>query len=342
MNAYPRRQRCEGAASLLGRLARVAVVAIIFMLPCVVVAQPANQGQPDGAVKEKRQGVPVKDDEDNVFKRMARAERHVRERKYDNATKDYVWLWNESLKVAPAFVGVRGSFLAGDMKELADLDEGARDVFISLREVCQRRLDEHGESRNDRDDWLVLNRVVSQEHLSLAWFDQVKDNPEFAPILRRVLFRLYDLLIKNKQFADYGRFIESPIQEVRNAHEMVAKHKQDMKPDKDGKLPEVDTIMLDISLKHFREHSTNVYRCLLAVGREEEAAKVASEAARLDNTAKTRIQLVEGALEADQARKEQLEILDAAQKAGEESKEAGFDKSVVEDLKGQVRAGIHL
>ena len=71
--------------------------------------------------------------------------------------------------------------------------------------------------------------------------------------------------------------------------------------------------LVEHAWQNFRDESGGVYSAMLASGRSEEAARVAQEALRLDDTPETRIALVKAALSARQASAAVKSLLDPVQ-----------------------------
>lgn len=232
----------------------------------------------------------------------------VQARKFDEATGQYVWLWRNMLKESPSMVGVRGSFMARDMGELAELHKPAHAAFVKLRDEAQARIDGGDGSINTLSDWIVLNDIVRDQDSTLAWFDRVKDDPKAMPTIRTLSFQLNDLLLSRKRWADAGRIIKDPASEAR---QMATSMKLD--PEEERELP--PEVRAALSQIH-RDAFGKLYASVLAAGRMDEAKAAAAEAIKADDSPEMRVALVSWALEADQARPEHEAWLDEAATAG--------------------------
>ena len=104
--------------------------------------------------------------------------------KHAEALKEYEWLWFNILKLDPAMVGVRVSFMAGEMRRLAEAHEPARARFGGVRDEVEARLKGERKSWDDLGDWIVLNEVTGDEDRTLAWIDRIKVDPDSGPTLR--------------------------------------------------------------------------------------------------------------------------------------------------------------
>jgi thioredoxin 1 len=227
-------------------------------------------------------------------------------RKFDEATEQYVWMWQNILKDEPAMVGVRSSFMARDMGELAELHKPAHEAFVKLRGEAQARIDGGDGSINTLSDWIVLNDIVRDQDATLAWFDRVKDDPKAIPSIRTLSFRLNELLLSRGRWADAGRIQEDPAGEVRREVQVRDSDKRrEMEPE-----------MRAIVSQLYRDRFGKLYASVLAAGRTDEAKAAAAEAIQADDSPEMRIALVSWALEADQARPEHSAWLDEAATAG--------------------------
>jgi hypothetical protein len=115
--------------------------------------------------------------------RRALADRLAADGLLNEAADEFLWVWEHS-KAFPSYSGVRVSFLSGDMKELAARHPPARARFVHLRDETGARIFASKDARRDLDDWIELNDVVGEPEKTLEWFDQVKDDEAWHPLLR--------------------------------------------------------------------------------------------------------------------------------------------------------------
>lgn len=98
----------------------------------------------------------------------------------DEATEEFVWLWEHLLEHEPAMNGVRLSFMAGDMQQLAERHEPARQAFRKLRDRQSAAVDGTNSGKQDVIDWLHLNQVIGDQEDTLRWYDRIKGRPSAA------------------------------------------------------------------------------------------------------------------------------------------------------------------
>lgn len=237
--------------------------------------------------------------------------------KHAEALVEYEWLWFNILKLDPAMVGVRVSFMAGEMQRLAEEHEPARARFGAMRDEIEARLKGERKSWDDLGDWIVLNEVTGDEDRTLAWIDRIKVDPTAAPTLRRFSFRIKNLLVSHERYADLALIIDRPLKDVQDAARMM-KMQAGMQPQVEGLPPEVAKQVREMPVRMFRESVGPVYAGMLAAGRHEEAAQVATEALKHDDTGPGRTSLVSWAIRAKCARPEVLRLLDDAAERGED------------------------
>jgi tetratricopeptide (TPR) repeat protein len=220
--------------------------------------------------------------------------------KYPEATEQLVWLWRNIPKEDPPMIGVRGSYMVAEMKQIVSQYPDAKPQFDELRSEAEKS--------DNRSDWVELNGLFGEHDKTLAWFDSVKDKPEQEKTLERIDFILEPILIKNGRWADIGNFLyKDPMKELTKLNELSKEIKQFNRKMAAG-LP-----------KEIREHdpfpgkAAVLYTALLAAGREDDAEKVAAESIRLDDSWKLREELVTLPYQQHLSRPAQLHWLEDAQ-----------------------------
>lgn len=227
--------------------------------------------------------------------RMANARNLVDRKQYAEATTEYVWLWNNIVRQEPAMTGVRGSFLASDIKRLTQLHRPARAEFVKIRDAAEARLKGEGKAWNDLDDWIVLNELLGQTDKTLEWFDRVKNDPEAQRTIERYSFRLERLLEESGRLGDLGRLLKDPVGQFRVKHDM----RKWMPPAADE---EMRRRMEEAHAEMMRDDAATTYAALLLAGREETAAEMAAEAMKRDDSSKMRVELVRKSVDNGAAR----------------------------------------
>lgn len=232
----------------------------------------------------------------------------------DEAIQEFVWLWTAT-KDEPGFGGVRGSFMASEMGRLAQRNAKAMAAFTKLRDDTARGLDGAKIDPEELDDWIVLNEVIGDEAATLEWFDRVKGDRRWKPMLARSSFRLINLLETKGRWADLGSLVDDPVAQIRRDYEFM-EHIKALDAQRDQGNEEepahLKTMMETQRKRRWLESASRTYVGVLSDGREEAALAAAIEAMRLDPDPALLDAFVELAMEAGQPRAVQLGWIDAA------------------------------
>lgn len=233
--------------------------------------------------------------------------------KFAEATEQFAWLWQNMVEEEPSYSGVRVSFMASDMQELAATSELAKQTFTKLRDDAQARLEGEDKAFEDLSDWIVLNRIVDDQGRTLEWFDRIKDRPSAPQTIARVSHLIDDLLKEENRWADWGKLLRNPDAKVRQNYGLL----QMTMSVQAGQADDDQKERMTASLRgHYRRSAGEMYSALLAAGRDEDAARVAGVVIELDDTAEARIALVQAAMMVNQSRAEQSTLLDGADAKG--------------------------
>jgi len=226
--------------------------------------------------------------------------------RYAEAAEEYAWLWRNMEGEAPAMTGVRVSFMASDMEDVANRNEDAKAVFVELRDATEARLKTDERDWDDLRDWLVLNGVVSDPRRTLGWIDRVKDTEQGLESMRRYSYLIEDLLLEHERWAEYGIIITAPAASVRREHAQI-EQMVSMMADRFNE----DTLkrMRAMQTAQFRETAAMIHAGLLAAGRDDEAWKALDVALELDSSVEMKRAVATGALRTDQVREKHLELV---------------------------------
>ena len=206
------------------------------------------------------------------------------------ATDQFVWLWNNIPKECPEIVDVRDLQMASLMARLANQYAPAKERFLQLRSSALKS--------NNRADWIVLNRVFSDEGVSLKWFDQAKTQPKQSFV--REGDQLQDLLIRNNRMADVANFVyKDPVKKLDDTFRLSQKAKG---ANKDNNA--------------FAKEAVTLYVCCLAAHLDQKAELVARQSLHLQNTSQLRNQLVVTAYNLRLLGPAQLKWLESLEPAG--------------------------
>lgn len=258
---------------------------------------------------------------DRDSKDMAARLRTVREvaqaGKAEEAAEEYAWLWDNMVGIEPSMSGVRGSFMASDMKALAERSADAKSRFTMLREIAAAKRGADPASVESLDDWIVLNEVIGDEDATLVWFDRVKTGEgDDAKLLGGVSFRLVGLLVEKDRLADVPLLYPDPLGELRSDYEMSAEmaRRQPALPDF---LDEATRESVRAQpWEQFREKVAVLYAGFLSAGKDETAAQILAEARKLYEKPRLVTGVIGFAVKKGQVRPAMLVMLNEAEKSG--------------------------
>ncbi len=193
------------------------------------------------------------------------------------ALEQLEWCWFRALDHEPAWIGVKHSFLANQLAQLAKQSVEAHERIRSWRDALDAKLGE----RASLVDWLTLNDVLEEPERTLAWFETVKDAP--PPELKlEEDHRLVELLEAQGRWNDLGRLFGDP---VARLNESAARFRQEVPA---GMPEEVAHEWRGFGERALRQEAAMLVRALKAAGREAEAAAVRAKALELDGSGEMR------------------------------------------------------
>jgi len=145
----------------------------------------------------------------NVQERFQHAADLVNSGEYPEATSELLWLWNHMLDEDKSYFGVRSSYLATWMKRLAELDERARNEFMSMRDKLVQDITVENPDFQLFMDWLTLCERVPDDNESIErWVDRRMSDGGGPLALRPVRVPILSWLQTNGRWADAGKLLE--------------------------------------------------------------------------------------------------------------------------------------
>jgi hypothetical protein len=235
---------------------------------------------------------------DEMSRRLDAAEELSKAGRHDEATTEFVWLWENIDRVEPSMEGVRVSFMANEIRALVDKHDAARARFASIRDQAASLADADLTTARLRFDWIVLNEILSEPERTLAWFDGVKGDERYAFVLDRCAFRLLKLLQERGRFGDIGRLYKDPVRTLVKQHRarlpppgITAEPGPDVSDTVRPLMRQMLQMLLDQLPKEVIEDAALMIKCLLAAGRTAEADAVEREARRIDSSEEMRAAL---------------------------------------------------
>lgn len=119
--------------------------------------------------------------------------------RYPEALAEYLWCYDDGMKNAPAFVGVRVSFLLSNLASLARVYPPARDALKTRSDAARQLVQSHPADTAGLADFSALNHLLGDDKATLAFFDQL---PPQSPTRSIVGEYVFDLLLADKRYDD--------------------------------------------------------------------------------------------------------------------------------------------
>jgi hypothetical protein len=206
----------------------------------------------------------------------------LRTRRSEEALDHYVWLWLHMAEVEPAKSGVRVSFLAGEIGELCRELPAASQRFCQLRDDAETAALAATPKRAGaaRFDWIVLNEALGEAARTLSWYDDLAPQEQLA-LPSAIISRVLPMLLERERWADVGRLIRDPLEELRTHGAML--HMGRTYPMPETVEPHRSSLEQTM-LEGLRKEAAQLVRSLQAAGRDVDAAAVKREALRLDDS----------------------------------------------------------
>ncbi len=119
--------------------------------------------------------------------------------RHAEALVEFLWCYDEGMAQAPAYAGVRNSFLLGDIEELADAHPPARAALVERRDRLQQAFLANPGDRRAPRDLGALNHALGEDDKTLALLDQL---PATDKNRRALGMSVLPLLLKARRHAD--------------------------------------------------------------------------------------------------------------------------------------------
>jgi hypothetical protein len=148
---------------------------------------------------------------------LSQAERDAATGRYANALTKHVWLFDNTLKYAPAMAGVRLSFALGDWAELGKTYPPALDKLRAVRDSAAEKVKNGPDAPagpsgrppgfRDFNDFQAINRTLGEYAKTsdlFSWLDANK------PRLAAAVFRVAEpALVRAKMYPLCGRYLDA-------------------------------------------------------------------------------------------------------------------------------------
>jgi thiol-disulfide isomerase/thioredoxin len=195
INAYPTVLVLKSDGTELDRL-------VGFREPAIFIREFEAALQGKNSLKRAREAVaaaaPTVSAEE-VRARQQLARELIRNGREAEALDEYLWLYEVGMKNVSSFVGVRLSFLTGDMGRLAKVFPPAGEALRRLRDDAHRRLAGDISDRDAPMEFAALNEALGDNELTLAMFRRLAaDDPRRG----RMESRVFMLLVRSQDYKE--------------------------------------------------------------------------------------------------------------------------------------------
>jgi thiol-disulfide isomerase/thioredoxin len=201
--------------------------------------------------------------------------------KLDEATDEFVWLWEHMLEYEPAMYGVRHSFMIRELQTLVGKHAPAREAVVRLRERAAPANDVVP-ARESFADWVSLSEVLGVRAAALTWFDVARatlpPSEELSALVER---HVVPLMLEHDRWSDAGTLYRNPLASLQTENQrrqMI----QEPPPPELNMDPALVAETQEWAAVEFRKKAARLVRCLRAAERLEDATVVDAEARRMD------------------------------------------------------------
>ena len=261
--------------------------------------------------------LPKNGGEEEVDARYDLARRLSRSGHPEEATEQYIWLWNNIPNMDTGYDGVRVSFMAGDMESVALACPPCREKFAALRDALVPRINPGPDfDREAFNDWVVLNeRVLGDDRAIILWGETAEIPPALRDDWRDPFRPARDALIELKRWDLAARLISDPAAHARNCTRMARERNEITK--QTGPEHATDPEYIATMARIDRNRLAELHGLALVLGVDVDARAIADEAIAFDPSDDMRIALVQAALSANQVRRMHVELLESCPTASE-------------------------
>jgi thioredoxin 1 len=116
-----------------------------------------------------------------------------------DALAQFLWCYDDGMKQAQDFTGVRVSFLLVDLDSLARHYTPAHDAMIQRRDLAKKLMTSDPSATSAAQDLAALNHYLGCDDATLAIFDNL---PAASPLRQKLGFYVFDQLLAAKRYND--------------------------------------------------------------------------------------------------------------------------------------------
>ena len=215
--------------------------------------------------------------ENDPMKRQSFAKELASAGRYEEALAEYLWCYDHGVEASPAYAGVRGSFLLGDIQRLGKDYPPALRALEDRRDKAETAVLAGTDLQRSASDMAALNRALGDQSRNLSIYDKLKQEKRLdGAVKERLIREIATLLVESKRYAELVEDVDDVEARVHREIEFV---KSTPMPTKD-KDPEMVKMMEASQAMYAYSKAQELglwYEALLGTDKPEAASRVAAE-----------------------------------------------------------------
>lgn len=212
----------------------------------------------------------------DVDVRYTLAQKHLEADRRDEALAELVCLWEHALEHEPAMVGVRSSFMLGDIGDLITVHPPAREAFEAIRDREEAAL---CTDESDASDFIDLCVALGEEDRVLRWLaGPGVERLERDRVPGTIVHRLAPILAERGRWDDLCRLYKDAVPRLGERHQQMTRAFATMPPLEAGF--DIDE-MREAAFDTIRSDAASMSRAFRMAGRADEADAIVAEVRRL-------------------------------------------------------------
>ncbi|MFN7627424.1 MAG: hypothetical protein ACK5PZ_11380 [Pirellula sp.] len=194
-------------------------LSLVTMTSLLLFLGLSHGGLSHGKVSQGDEWVPPNNPSPRTI--LSEAELDAKANRYQLALEKYLWIYEKSTVVEPAFIGVRLTFALAAWNDLANKYPPAMKKLLEKRDEALNMLNEGRDPQRSFMDLAGINRVLKQVPKTVAAFEHLDKN---APNIAKEVYTLAQpALIANQKYELCGRYLDGTkdFEKLRESFRMI-------------------------------------------------------------------------------------------------------------------------
>jgi thioredoxin-related protein len=226
----------------------------------------------------------AEDGENDPMARMNYGRELVRTGEHEKALAEFLWCFDEGAKQSTGFVGVRLSFLLGDIARLGQVYPPAMKALTDRRDAAAKALRSGKPKFENAAEFSAINRTLEQSDRTLEMFDELRKGGSDTDMVRQILFRdVFELLIEARRYDD----VIAAAGDVPGRIEQEFSRLEEMK-----KYDKSDERMLSYMKQMALDNAGKYVEALAGAGRDADAISASERVIKFDDSKDTYVTLL--------------------------------------------------